>query len=260
MPARRRLVPLADVPDRELDASGAVKPFWPPPDGRGSAVSPPDHMIRSILAGMHVMSEQIGVVFVFLGLAAVAVGLGWTLVRGLAVCLRRRTIRELLVPLAVLAAGLVVGAVPFAAQQAYVAAVGLGPRERVIDGARALDLTGWDRHDYDMLLTKPDVAILEMANADVTDTTLELLLDLPQLRELTLNDSAVTDAGLATLARLPRLESLRIARTRITAEGVRRFLDAPPPQLRQIDVSGNGVPTNVLRHWKNAGGERRYVN
>ncbi len=50
----------------------------------------------------------------------------------------------------------------------------------------------------------------------------------------------------------------------MTAEGVRRFLDAPPPRLRQIDVSGNDVPTAILRRWKNAAGdtnaERRYVN
>ena len=79
-----------------------------------------------------------------------------------------------------------------------------------------------------------------------------------------MDDTAVTDAGLAMLARLPKLQSLRIARTQVTPEGVRRFLDAPPPRLEQIDVSGNGVPTAILRHWKNAaadsGGERRYVN
>jgi hypothetical protein len=102
-----------------------------------------------------------------------------------------------------------------------------------------------------------------MGNPDVTDETLELLVGLPQLRELTLNDSAVTDAGLATLARLPALETLRIARTKVTAEGLRRFLDAPPRKLSQIDVSGNGIPTTILRQWRNAAGdtgERRYVN
>ncbi|NCX98127.1 MAG: hypothetical protein EBX35_06035, partial [Planctomycetia bacterium] len=141
--------------------------------------------------------------------------------------------------------------------------VGLGERERVIDGARALNLTGWDRDGYAILAEKPDVAILEMGNPDVTDETLELLVGLPQLRELTLNDSAVSDEGLATLARLPALETLRIARTKVTPEGLRRFLDAPPRKLSQIDVSGNGIPATILRQWKNAAGdtgERRYVN
>ena len=210
------------------------------------------------------MSEQIGAVFIFAGLAALAIGLSWAGFRGLGVLVRRRQMRQLVAPLALVGVGLALGLTPFAAQRAYLAVVGLGERERVIDGERAVNLTGWDRPGYDILAEKPDVAILEMGNANVTDETLELLAALPLLRELTLNDTAVTDAGLATLARLPKLESLRIARTQITPEGVRRFLDAPPPRLRQIDVSGNGVPTAILRRWKNAaadaGGERRYVN
>jgi hypothetical protein len=209
------------------------------------------------------MSEQIGVVLILAGLLAATVGLLWGLGRGLAVLLGRRQARQLLVPLALLGGGLVVGALPFAYQHVYLRIVGLGERERVIAGERALNLTGWDRAGYAILADKPDVAILEMGNPDVTDETLELLVGLPQLRELTLNDSAVTDAGLATLARLPALETLRIARTKVTPEGLRRFLDAPPRKLSQIDVSGNGIPTTILRQWKNAAGdtgERRYVN
>jgi transketolase C-terminal domain/subunit len=210
------------------------------------------------------MSEQIGAVFIFAGLAALAASGLWATVRGLGVLLRSRSWRQLLAPLAMAGMGLAVGLTPFVAQRVWLAVVGLGERERVIDGERALNLTGWDRDGYDILATKPDVAILEMGNADVTDETLDLLAALPNLRELTLNDAAVTDAGLATLARLPKLESLRIARTKITPEGVQRFLDAPPPNLRQVDVSGNDVPTAILRRWKNAavdaGAERRYVN
>lgn len=209
------------------------------------------------------MSEQIGVVLIFAGLVAAAVGLFWGLGRGLAVLLGRRQVRQLLVPLALLGGGLVVGAAPFAYQHVYLRIVGLGERERLLDGERTLNLTGWDRDGYAILAEKPDVAILEMGNPDVTDETLVLLLDLPNLRELTLNDTAVTDAGLATLARLPSLETLRIARTKVTSEGLRRFLDAPPRKLSQIDVSGNGIPTTILRQWKNAAGDaggRRYVN
>lgn len=210
------------------------------------------------------MSEQIGAVFIFVGLAVLAAGMLWAAVRGFGVLVRRRSMRRLLAPLALAGVGLVVGVAPFVAQRAYLAVVGLGERERVIDGERALNLTGWDREGYGILAARPDVAILEMGNPNVTDETLELLAGLPQLRELTLNDASITDAGLAVLARLPRLESLRIARTKVTPEGVRRFLDAPPPRLKQIDVSGNEVPTSILRSWKNAaadaGGERRYVN
>lgn len=209
------------------------------------------------------MSEQIGVILLVAGLLAATVGLLWLLGRGVAVLFGRRTARQLLVPLALLAGGLVVGAVPFAYQNLYLRIVGLGERERFIDGERALTLTGWDRDDYAILAEKPDIAILELGNPDVTDETLEVLLAMPKLRELTLNDSSVSDAGLATLARLPSLERLRIARTQITPEGLRRFLDAPPKQLRELDVSGNEIPAKLLRSWKNAaaeGEDRRYVN
>jgi hypothetical protein len=209
------------------------------------------------------MSEQIGVVLVFAGLLAATIGLLWLLGRSAAVLFGRRTARQLLIPLVLLGGGLVVGAVPFAYQNIYLRIVGLGERDRVIDGERALTLTGWDRDDYAILAAASDVAILEMGNPDVTDATLAVLLEMPNLRELTLNDTAVTDAGLATLARLPALERLRIARTQITPEGLRRFLDAPPKQLRELDVSGNEIPTKILRSWKNAaveGEERRYVN
>jgi hypothetical protein len=221
------------------------------------------------------MNELIGAALIFLGLLLATAGLLWLVGRGLAVLLRRRTVRQLLQPMLLLSAGLVIGAVPFAYQHAYLSIVGLGERERVIGGERALNLTGWDRGGYGILKEKTDVVILEMGNKDVTDETLAMLESLPKLKELTLNDSAVTDAGLARLATLPRLESLRIARTQVTAEGVRDFLAAPPPRLRQIDVSGNGVPSSILRQWKNAAGvqkdgqttpqrmaegERRYVN
>lgn len=221
------------------------------------------------------MNELIGATLIFLGLLLAASGMLWLAGRGLAVLARRRTVRQLLQPLLLLTAGLVIGAAPFAYQHAYLAIVGLGERERVIGGERALNLTGWDRGTYDILKEKTDVVILEMGNKDVTDDTLALLGDLPKLKELTLNDSAITDAGLAKLARLPQLESLRIARTQVSAEGVRAFLAAPPPRLRQIDVSGNEIPTSILRQWKNAtgglqegqnaperiaDGERRYVN
>lgn len=224
---------------------------------------------------VHGMNEIIGATLIFLGLLLSVAGLFWLVGRGLAVVLRRRTMRQLLQPLLLLTAGLVVGVVPFAYQHAYLAIVGLGERERVIGGERALNLTGWDREGYDILKQKPDIVILEMGNKDVTDDTLAMLGDLPKLKELTLNDSSVTDAGLAKLASLPRLESLRIARTQVTVDGVRAFLATPPPRLRQIDVSGNDIPTSILRQWKNAAagqndgqtppqriadGERRYVN
>ncbi len=222
------------------------------------------------------MSEQIGFILVLFGLLCSTAGLLWLLVRILRLGLDRgagrhsAARRRLLNPAVVLGAGLVIGAAPFAWQRAYLAIHGLAERERIVDGERALTLTGWDRSDYSIVATRPDLAILEMSNPDVTDETLAVLRDLPRLKELSLDDSAVTDRGLAALSGLPALESLRVARTKITPEGVAAFLASPPPKLRQIDVSGNGIPAEILRAWKEAGtgdspddsprGGRRYVN
>jgi len=217
------------------------------------------------------MSEQIGVVLVFVGLFLLVSGLFVFLGRGLGVILGRSDRRRLLGPIALVAAGLVLGMLPLVYQQAYLWVVGLGERERIVDGRRALVLTGWDRGDYSILATRADVEILEMGNADVTDATLDLLEGLPKLRELTLNDSRITDAGLPKLRGLENLESLRIARTAVTADGIAGFLADPPPKLREIDVTGDGIPSSVLRKWKNAGrqqgagdeaaaSERRYLN
>ncbi len=158
--------------------------------------------------------------------------------------------------------GLVVGAVPFAADRGYELVFGLGERERVYNGERYLTLTGWDRNDYGAVLSRyNDVAVLEMGNPDVTDETLKMLIGLPKLKELTLTDTPITDAGLATLAKLPALESLRLQRTKITKEGVTTLLADPPPKLIEIDVSGNSIPASALRKWKNVDSEhRKYVN
>lgn len=199
------------------------------------------------------MSEQIGVILISVGLFLLAGGLFVLCGRGVSVLLGRSPRHRLVGPAGVIAAGLVLGAAPFVYQHLWFSIVGLGERERVVDGKRALVLTGWDRGDYSILTRKPDVEILEMGNADVTDETLELLAGLPRLRELTLNDSRITDAGLPKLRGLANLESLRIARTGVTTDGVSALLADPPPKLREIDVTGNGIATSVLRKWKNAG-------
>jgi hypothetical protein len=225
------------------------------------------------------VSEVVGVMLLLVGLILVLWALGWLTVlswraRGLLFALlvifftpvaqiaygliHFRTARR---PIVLLLAGMCVGAVPFAYSHGFELIFGLGERERIIDGERHLVLTGWDRPDYSILQIRSDTVVLELANANVTDATLELLLPFKRLKELTLNDSAVTDAGLNTLRQLPALQRLRLARTKITAEGLKDFLAAAPKELNEIDVSGNSIPTSILRKWKNLDSEhRRYVN
>jgi hypothetical protein len=129
-----------------------------------------------------------------------------------------------------------------------------GERRGTLTGATETDLVA-------NLKTDQGRAVLQLANRpDVTDDALKLLADFPDLRELDLNDTPVTDAGLAVLATLPKLESLRIARTKATPDGVAKHV-LGNPRLKQIDVTGLGVPGKALREWKAADpAGRKYVN
>jgi hypothetical protein len=137
----------------------------------------------------------------------------------------------------------------------------LGPRERIVDGELHITLTGWDQptEDYAVLASKPDTVVLQMANADVTDETLQYLQPLDLLQELDLNDTLVTDGGLARLAQLTRLRVLRIRGTRVTDEGFRQYL-LNKDSLEELDVRNTTVASKTLRQWKSAKGDvRRYL-
>ena len=100
----------------------------------------------------------------------------------------------------------------------------LGAREKLVNGEKHLTLTGSDPKDAPDLKSKKDVTVLQMANPDVTDQSLEPLKEMKLLRELDLNGSQITDAGLEILKALPALASLRLARTKITDQGFRAAL------------------------------------
>lgn len=130
-----------------------------------------------------------------------------------------------------------------------------GPRDTLVGGKRHVTLTGWDRDDYRLVRGPTDVVVLlQMANPDVTDTTLRLLGGLEPLRELDLNNTPATDAGLALLAQLPALQRLRRANTPITDSAFRQHL-ASNPRLCKLDPRdaadssrpGRGEPTHNRR-------------
>jgi hypothetical protein len=136
--------------------------------------------------------------------------------------------------------------------------ISLGPYSRVVDGEHHLTLTGWDRGDYSLLASAPDVVVLQMANPDVTDQTLRYLEGMDRLRELDLDRTQVTDEGLAILATLPRLRDLRLHSTAITDAGFRKHLFGME-SLQNVDVGGTKVASKTLREWKNAKEGRRYL-
>ncbi len=135
----------------------------------------------------------------------------------------------------------------------------LGERVRLVDGKQHITLTGWDKTDYSVLRDYHEATVLQMANADVTDQTLEQLKGMDKLEVLDLNNSQVSDEGLVILAELPSLRELRLARTRITDEGFRTRL-LPLPTLMSVEVTGTPVKGSTLREWKKAKEGRRYLN
>lgn len=145
------------------------------------------------------------------------------------------------------------GILAAAAPPVYTLAVplDLGPRETMVAGERHITLTGWDRKDYSALKQRPDVSVLQMANADVTDQTLESLRGMKVLHKLDLNDTQVTDAGLIVLRDLPALAELYLARTRITDQGFRDALFAKDSLMR-LDLSGTQVSHETVRAWRDA--------
>jgi hypothetical protein len=161
-------------------------------------------------------------------------------------------------PLGLALSGGVVLAAPFAINRIGQHFIDYGPRDKLVDGEQHVTLTGWDRPpaEYAGLRARPAIVVLQMANPDVTDDTLDNLDGMTKLRELDLNDTKVTDAGLAKLARVPTLETLRLKGTAITDAGFRERL-MPLDKLRELDLRGTKVTGATVREWKAARPDRR---
>jgi hypothetical protein len=119
-------------------------------------------------------------------------------------------------------------------------------------------LTGWDHTDYSVLRARPEAVVLQMANPDVTDQTLDYLNGMTRLRELDLNDTHITDRGLEKLTKVGALETLRLKNTAITDEGFRTWL-APSESLRELDLRGTKVTSTTAREWRSAKPDRRVL-
>jgi hypothetical protein len=127
----------------------------------------------------------------------------------------------------------------------------LGPRDRLVNDEHHLTLTGWDRNSYSFLEGRPEVVVLQMANEDVTDETLQYLKGMTRLRTLDLSNSRVTDRGLKALSDLPALKILLLRKTKVTDEGVRDSL-RPMDSLLELDVSGTKVSKEARKDWERA--------
>src|SRR5262245_53974337 len=200
------------------------------------------------------MLEKYGFYLLALGAALIVIAYGWLLIRafkqhlawGLSCFLIpplwlfffARHWNKARWPVWMMVIGGLIGVVPYGMSLYEQMFPDLGPREKMVDGELHITLTGWepnntsyirkltgaDKLDYTYLKNKKQVVVLQMANLDVTDQTLEYLKGMDRLRELDLNDTQVTDEGLIILAQLPSLKELRLARMKISDEGFRKHL------------------------------------
>jgi hypothetical protein len=158
-------------------------------------------------------------------------------------------------PVWIMIAGVAVAAAPYAVNYVQQHFIDLGERDKIVDGERHLTLTGWDKTDYSVLLARPNTVVLQMANGDVTDTTLDYLRTMTQLRELDLNETMITDAGLARIQNKP-LVILRLHNTAITDAGFRDHL-LKLDSLMELDLRGTAVEPATFREWKKLKPDRR---
>jgi hypothetical protein len=136
---------------------------------------------------------------------------------------------------------------------------GAGEQKKTQEGVveERLTLTGAKREEYAKLVGRR-FAVIQWANADVTDDDAATLADQTELREVKLNDAQVTDATLERLMKLPKLDKLYIARTKITPDAVVRLVfDNPASKVDEIDIGGLNVPGKAVRDWKNADKTRK---
>jgi hypothetical protein len=156
-------------------------------------------------------------------------------------------------------AGLLIGA-PYAASYYERHFIPLQPYEQVVDGELRITLTGLTNFDYATLKKKPQTVVLQMANPDVDDETLENLKGMEHLRELDLNGTKITDKGLAIVTTLPNLQTLRIARTKVTDDGFRQHVFANETLVR-LDLTTTEVKGKTKREWKkHKPADREYVD
>jgi hypothetical protein len=158
-------------------------------------------------------------------------------------------------PVFIILFGAFVVATPYAINYVAQRFIDLGERDKIVDGERHLTVTGWDKTDYSVLLARPDTVVLQMANSDVTDATLDFLKPMSKLRELDLNDTKVTDAGLAKIKDKP-LVTLRLRNVAVTESGFREHL-LGLDSLLELDLRGTAVEPATFREWKSAKAGRK---
>jgi hypothetical protein len=213
------------------------------------------------------MSETLGLYFLILGAALGVIGwlwllgtafryhLGWgfgiLLFPPIVLIFAYRHFLRALGGMLVLLLGAAVALSPIVINKFQLIPVDVKPIEKTVEGEPTLTVTGLKDFDYAGLKQKPYLEVLQMANEDVTNATLENLKGLKKLRELDLSNTQTTDDGLKVLGDLPKLEVLRLNGTKITDDGVRQHI-FPLENLKELSLLRTKVSKKMRDEWRGA--------
>jgi hypothetical protein len=162
-----------------------------------------------------------------------------------------RHFRKALGPVLFMLLGIAVAVAPLVINKLDLLSTPEKPIERTVEGEPTLTITGLKDFDYTTLQDKTNLVVLQMANEDVTDRTLDYLKGLKRLHKLDLSNTQVTDDGLRVLKELPSLEVLFLNGTRVTDEGVRQNL-FPIETLTELSLLRTKVTKKTRDEWRAA--------
>lgn len=216
------------------------------------------------ISGTRPMPEKLSLPLLAVGGALLLVGLLWLMV----VAFRTGFLKKALLPVLVVLLGVITAGFIPVYNTVYKPPVQTTAQEEKKTTASGqveerITLTGAVRDEYAKLKAGSKYAVIQWANADVTDEDAAVLADQTELREVDLSNSQVTDATLERLVKLPKLTRLYAAKTKMTADGVKKLvLDNPDCKLTEIDVRGltPPVPGAALRDWKSKDKDNRKFN
>ncbi len=103
----------------------------------------------------------------------------------------------------------------------------------------------------------PQLRILNLRNAGVTDAQLASLRDFENLTQLRLELNPITDAGLGALSGLRRLESLNLYGTRVTNAGLASL--GSLPRLREVFVWQTQITPSAIAEFRRAHAQVKVV-
>lgn len=198
--------------------------------------------------------EPYALYFMGAGAALLIIGLVWLLI----VAFKTGFIKQAFVPTLVVVLGVAVALFVPVMTKAFpkpIQTTGVEEQKKTADGKveERLTLTGAVREEYAKLKSGTKYAVIQWANADVTDEDAGVLVDQIELREVDLSNSQVTDATLERLLKLPKLARVYASKTKMTADGVKKYvLDNPDCKLTEIDFRNltPSVPGKALRDWQ----------